>query len=84
MQSSAYTGRWSHYCGRSAGGFLTGVVGGGLLAALLILVSLKKEAGILKRVKEGDILVTIKASNDEVPETSILEDNGAEDVNPLT
>ena len=57
--------------------FLTGVVGASLAAALLILVSLKKEAGILKRVKEGDILVTIKASNDEVPEiASILEDNG--------
>jgi outer membrane lipoprotein SlyB len=62
--------------------FLTGVVGGGL-AGGLVDFGIPEERGryFEERVKKGDILVTLKANDDEVSEiASILENNGAEDV----
>lgn len=62
--------------------FLTGVVGGGL-AGGLVDFGIPEERGryFEERIKRGDILVTIKAEEDEVSEiSSILKDNGAEDV----
>ncbi len=62
--------------------FLTGVVGGGL-AGGLVDFGIPEERGryFEERVKKGDILVTLKADDDEIQEiASILENNGAEDV----
>jgi hypothetical protein len=62
--------------------FLTGVVGGGLVGGLVDF-GIPEERGryFEERVKKGDILVTIKAQEDEVSEiSSVLRENGAEDV----
>ena len=61
--------------------FLTGVVGGA--AGGLVDFGIPEERGryFEERVKKGDILVTLKANDDEISEiASILESNGAEDV----
>ncbi|MDO9536376.1 MAG: hypothetical protein Q7J85_13870 [Bacillota bacterium] len=62
--------------------FLTGVVGGGLVGGLVD-SGIPEERGryFEERVKKGDILVMIKAQEDEVSEiSSVLRENGAEDV----
>ena len=62
--------------------FLTGVVGGGLVGGLVDF-GIPEERGrhYEERVKRGDILVTVKAEDDEVSQiTSVLKRYGGEDV----
>jgi len=62
--------------------FLTGVVGGGLVGGLVD-YGIPEERGryFEERVKRGDILVTVKAEEDEVSQiTSVLKRFGGEDV----
>jgi hypothetical protein len=62
--------------------FLTGVVGGGLVGGLVDF-GIPQERGrhFEERVKRGDILVTVKAKDDEVSQiTSVLKRYGGEDV----
>ena len=62
--------------------FLTGIVGGGLVGGLVDF-GIPEERGrhFEERVKRGDILVSVKAEDDEVEQvTSTLERYGAEDV----
>lgn len=62
--------------------FLTGVVGGGLVGSLVDF-GIPEERGrhYEERVKRGDILVTLKAGEDETPKvSSVLKRFGAEDV----
>ena len=62
--------------------FLTGVVGGGLVGSLVDF-GIPEERGrhYEERVKKGDILVTLKANEDETPKvSSVLKRFGAEDV----
>lgn len=62
--------------------FLTGIVGGGLVGGLIDF-GIPEERGrhFEERVKRGDILVSVKAEDDEVEQvTSTLERYGAEDV----
>jgi len=62
--------------------FLTGVVGGGLVGGLVDF-GIPEERGkyFEERVKRGDILVTVKVKEDEVPQIfDILKQHGAEDV----
>jgi len=62
--------------------FLTGVVGGGLVGGLVDFgIPEERSQYFEERVKKGDILVTIKAQEDEISEiSSVLEEYGAEDV----
>lgn len=62
--------------------FLTGVVGGGIVGGLVD-YGIPEERGryFESRVKQGDILVTMKVEDDETERvTSLLERYGAEDV----
>ncbi|MEW5921077.1 MAG: general stress protein [Bacillota bacterium] len=62
--------------------FLTGVVGGGIVGGLVD-YGIPEERGryFENRVKQGDILVTIKVEDNEVDKvTSLLKRYGAEDV----
>lgn len=62
--------------------FLTGIVGGGLVGGLVDF-GIPEERGrhFEERVKRGDILVSVKAEDNEVEQvTSTLERYGAEDV----
>ena len=62
--------------------FLTGVVGGGLVGGLVDF-GIPEERGrhYEERVKRGDVLVTVKANDDEVTQiTSVLERYGGEDI----
>ena len=62
--------------------FLTGVVGGGIIGGLVDF-GIPEEQGrhLENRVKQGDILVTLKVEDDEVDSvSSILNKYGAEDV----
>jgi hypothetical protein len=62
--------------------FLTGIVGGGLVGSLVDF-GIPEERGrhFEERVKQGDILVTLKAGEDETPKvSSVLKRFGAEDV----
>ena len=63
--------------------FLTGLVGGGLVGGLVDF-GIPEERGEYyeERVKQGDILVTIKANEDEVSRISeVFRQYGAEEVN---
>lgn len=62
--------------------FLTGIVGGGLVGSLVDF-GIPEESGrhLEERVKQGDILVTLKAGEDEISKvSSVLKRFGAEDV----
>ncbi|HHU76098.1 MAG TPA: hypothetical protein GXZ24_04285 [Firmicutes bacterium] len=62
--------------------FLTGIVGGGLVGSLVDF-GIPEESGrhLEERVKQGDILVTLKANEDETSKvSSVLKRFGAEDV----
>jgi len=62
--------------------FLTGIVGGGLVGGLVDF-GIPEERGrhYEERVKRGDILVTLKATEDETSKvSSVLKRFGAEDV----
>ncbi len=62
--------------------FLTGIVGGGLVGGLVDF-GIPEESGrhLEERVKQGDILVTLKANEDETPKvSSVLKRFGAEEV----
>ncbi len=62
--------------------FLTGIVGGGLVGGLVDFgIPEAKGRHLEERVKRGDILVSVKAEDDEVDQVTLtLERYGAEDV----
>jgi uncharacterized membrane protein len=62
--------------------FLTGIVGGGIVGGLVDFgIPEESSRQLEERVKRGDLLVTLKVAENEVPEvSSILERFGGEDI----